>query len=1099
MRLSFRMQRCVFFIPFFILTLLLPPFLNAQVDTASVVGAVKDPSGAAISNAQVTLTNVATGEKQTTNANTGGNYAFPYVRVGSYEISAEASGFKRAVVTGIVLNVQDRKEVDIALQLGTTNQEIRVNESEPLLDTQTADVGHVTDAQQVQDLPLNGRRYDQLSLLTAGVNVTTPGFVSRAEGVFSVNGNSSTQNNFVLDGGDNNSYTTNLQDQSAQNVQPAVDSLAQFKLQTRDYDVEYGRNAGGVINATIKSGTNGFHGDVYEFLRNDKLDANDFFLNAAGQPRALYQQNQFGATLGGPIRKNRTFFFVNYEGTRINQGTTLIGTVPTPLMRQGNFTELATPPTSPTVPGLSQFSNCITGGVVNTGCIDPVAAKIFALYPMPNTNLSQEGVPGGFSGNNYITAAAYRRNSDEGAVRIDHKIGDRDNVYGHLVIFDLRLDKPGIFTALNPIADGTLDSTSGINLSRGTNISLAWVHTFSPSLVNDAHFTFDRSASHSKPAPLGDYVAPQFGLVGIPNFGPSISGGLPEMDVSGFSQLGSPRWLPQNQFAQIWQFKDAVTYIKGTHSLKAGFEWRRDADNFLDLSANRGFYNFSGQYTGQGITDFLLGLPTNQELESLDIAHVYRDGVNWFVGDTWRTTNKLTINYGLRYEYTSPLYERDNHVTNFLPSTGALYTVPSNASGTYARTTVHPDYSKFAPRVGIAYQITPKLVWRAGAGIYFQSYYRYGSESQTALNPPFLTDHAINNAPTEAPPLLLQNGFPSNFLAPVSITDIAAVSQLQLRTIDPHLVPSTIYQGSFGFQYSLANTWLVEANYVWNQARHLWTLSNLNQGDLVTPGQAPVFPYPQYMQGSLPTFIENLESNANSNYNALQLVLDHRMSHGFLIHAAYTHSKAMSQVSDFEAGLRGIQNRYDLKDEWGLWDNDTPDRFVGSFTYELPIGRGHNINPSGFWGQVVGGWQANAIVTYASGQPIAIGIPFDNSGTGTGSRPNCVTPTANFHQSINQWINPTAYAQPAQYFFGTCSPTPGPRAPGISTWDTSLFKKFPISEMKYFEFRAEFFNTWNTPQFGTPSDTTINTPGFGAITSLAIPPRQIQFALKFYF
>jgi hypothetical protein len=1074
--------------------------LRAQVDTASIVGIVKDPSGAAVSGARVTVTNDATGEQSTVSSGDGGNYIFPYLRVGTYTVSVEAAGFKKAVVSDIKLDVQDRKQVDVSLELGTATQTTTVTAITPLLDTQTADVGHVTDSQQVQDLPLNGRRYDQLSLLTAGVNEPTPSFQGRAEGVFSINGNSSTQNNFVLDGGDNNSYTTNLQDQSAQSVQPPVDSLAEFKIQTRDYNVEYGRSAGGVINASVKSGTNGFHGDAYEFLRNDHLDANDFFLNAAQQPRAIYQQNQFGGTLGGPIRKNKTFFFLGYEGTRINQGNTLVGTVPTPLMREGNFTELASPPTSPSIAGLGPFAGCINGGIVKSTCIDPVAAKIFALYPLPNTNLAEEGVPGAFTGNNYITSAKSIRNSDAGVARIDQRFGDSDSVYGHLVIFDLRRNLPGIFSAIDPIADGTLGSTDGINLDRGTSITLAWIHTFSPALFNDAHFTFNRAASHSEPDALGNYVAPQFGLTGIPNFGPATSGGLPEIDISGFQQLGSPRWLPQSQFAQVWQIKDAVTYVKGTHALKAGFEWRRDADNFTDLCCTRGFYNFSGQYTGQGLTDFLLGLPANQELENLDVAHIYRDGVSWFVGDTWRTTSRLTINYGLRYEYTSPLYERDNHVTNFLPSTGALYTVPSNASGAYGRTTVHPVYDNFAPRVGLAYQITPKLVWRAGAGIYYSSYYRYGSESQTALNPPFLTDHAVNNSPTQAPPLLLQNGFPANFLNPVAITDIAAVSQLQLRTVDPNLKPSTTYEYSFGFQYALFNDWMIEAAYVGNQSRHLWDLSNLNQGNLINPGSPPVFPYPEYVVNGLPTFIENLESASNANYNALQITVDKKISNGLLIHAGYVHSKAMSQVSDFEAGLRGNpQNRYDRTNEWALWDNDTPDRFVASITYILPVGPGQRYNPEGVAGKIVGGWQVNSIITYSAGQPIVVGIPFDLSGTGTGSRPNCLPVSGGFNRTINDWLNAAQFAQPAPYYFGTCSATPGPRAPGIKNWDFSLFKRFPVTETKSIEFRAEFFNIWNTPQFSSPSNTTINTVGFGQITSLALSPRQIQFALKFYF
>jgi len=492
-------------------------------------------------------------------------------------------------------------------------------------------------------------------------------------------------------------------------------------------------------------------------------------------------------------------------------------------------------------------------------------------------------------------------------------------------------------------------------------------------------------------------------------------------------------------------------------------------------------------------------LPNHEELENLNVAHIYRNRLNWFASDTWRATKTLTINYGVRYEYASPLFERQNHATNFDPSLnngqGGLYTVPANASGTFERTTVHPVQNNFAPRVGFAYQVTPKFVLRGGAGIYFASYYRYGSESQLALNPPFLTDHQINNSPTETPPLLLQNGFPSGFLDPVSVNDIAAVSQLQLRTINSHIVPSKIYQGSFGVQYSLANNWLLETTYAWNLGRHLWNLTNLNQGDLVTPGSPPVFYFPNFMQGDLPTFIEFLDSNANSNYNALQVTLDKRMSGGLAVHAAYTFSKALSQVSDFEAGLVGTQDRYHL--QYGYWDNDTPNRFVGSFTYQLPFGKGHTFASSGVAGAILGDWQLNAIATYSSGQPITIGTPFNGTNTGGGQFPNCIAP-AHIHQTIDHWLDPNAYTQPAQYTFGNCSATPGPRLPGISTWDMSLFKMFPITETMNVQFRVEAFNIWNTPQFGGPSNT-INTTTFGQISSLASPPRQLQLALKFYF
>jgi hypothetical protein len=335
---------------------------------------------------------------------------------------------------------------------------------------------------------------------------------------------------------------------------------------------------------------------------------------------------------------------------------------------------------------------------------------------------------------------------------------------------------------------------------------------------------------------------------------------------------------------------------------------------------------------------------------------------------------------------------------------------------------------------------------------------------------------------------------------------VAQVSQLFIRAIDTNLKPSTIYEGSYGFQYSVTNSWVIEADYVFNQARHLWDLSNENQPNLVTPGKPAVIPFPLFVQGTSPTHIEWLSSVSNSNYNALQIAADKRFSRGLTFHGVYTWSKARSQVSDFEAGLRGVQDRYHRQHEWGYWDNDTPQRFVASGTYQLPIGQGHRFAPSGILEKAVGDWQLNAITTFASGQPVTVGITSDNSLTGSGSRPNCNTPTPGFRRSLADWVNPTGYSAPALYTFGNCSPTPGPRAPGISLVDMSLFKNFVFTEAKYLQFRVEAFNAINKPQFAPPSnltwDTVNNVPvsGFGAVTStIPFKYRQIQFALKFYY
>ena len=1095
-----------------LLALLCGGLASAQIDTATLVGTVQDPTGAVVPGATVTAINTATNVTQTATTDAGGEYVITGLLVGTYSVTVEATGFKKFVLNGITLNVQDRKEVGARLQVGAVSETVQVEGSVPLLQTQTANEGPVIGSQQVVDLPLNGRQYDTLALLAPGATVTVPHQTARAEGVFVVNGNESFQNNFILDGIDNNSFSTNLQEQSAQVVQPAVDSLAEFKMQTRTYDAEFGRNAGSEIIASIKSGTNNFHGDGYEFLRNASLDANNFFLNRAGVPKPRFQQNQFGATLGGPIRKDHTFFFLNYEGTRINEGTADLGTVPTPLMRQNNFTELSPMPTSPSIAGLSQFANCLSGGILNPNCIDPAAAKVFALYPMPNTSLAQQGVAGGFVGNNYITAPTETHNTDQGSVRIDHKFGEADSLFGHFAVFDLRQFIPGIFAPVNAIADGALNTTQGNNDDRGTSIALSWTHVLRSNLVNDARVGFNRIASHSSQAPFGQNVNSQFGINGVP-VNSTFTGGLPEIDVAGFSQLGSPRWLPQNQFSQVWQFVDTLNYIRGSHNIKTGVEIRRDSDNFLDICCNRGYFNFNGQYTGQGMTDFLLGQPFQVGLTSLNIVHQYQDGRAGFVQDTWRTTSKLTFNYGLRYEFVTPTIERNNHITNFDPTLnngqGGLFTVSPTATGLKARTTIDPYYKSFAPRFGFAYQVSDKLVLRGGGGIFWQGYDRHGSDSNTSLNAPFLTDNEPFFSSGNAPAITLQGGFPNGFLNPVDINNINAVKLLFLRTESGKLRPTYVEQASLGFEYSVAPNTIVGASYVGNAAHRLWLFRDLNQGIITTPGQTPVIPFPLFSVSGVDTPVEWLDSVGNSSYNALQVKAERRWSNGLSFLVSYVWSKSMTDMeewlatnSDYSSYGRGSlgQDSHNLKAEKALGLSDVPHRLVTSFSYALPVGKGHSLAGSGFLGKVLEKWQANGIVTYAAGQPIEINLPFDTSNTGGfhDFRPNCIATPSGFTPNVNQWLQASAYAVPAANTFGSCGPAPGPRAPGLRNWDFSLFKQIPLSESKRFEFRAEFFNLFNTTQFGAPNST-LTTPTFGQIATLDVHAREIQVALKFYF
>jgi hypothetical protein len=1091
--------------------------LRAQIDSGSITGTVTDHSGAAVSGATVTVINEGTGVSSVATTGANGEYVVTSLKVGKYTVSVEQAGFQKSTHTGIVLDVQDRKQVDATLELGAVSQEVKVTGDVPLLQTESAGVGQVIAAQTIVDLPLNGRLYDQLALLVPGVTIDTPRQQGRGEGVFDVNGNWGTQNNYILDGVDNNSFSESLQEGSAQVVIPAVDSLSEFRLQTRTYDAEFGRNAGSVVNATTKSGTNQIHGDVYEFLRNSDLDANNFFLNEVGQPKPEFRQNQYGFTLGGPVYipkiyhgRNKTFWFGNYEGTRVNQGTTLIGTVPTPLMREGNFSELPQSISSPTASGLGGFSGCIQNKVVVASCVDPVAAKLLSLYPLPNLNTGQEGVPGSFTGNNYISSPTYTTKRDAGAIKVDHSISPSDNIFGRFTTNDTTLVDPGILYGFNPIADGGEQAVTGRTRNRGTNAAFGWTHVFSPSLLNDFRAGYNRIASHDEPLEFGQNVSAQYGTFGVP-FNPIYSGGLPSLSISGFTNLGAPTSNPQDQYSGVWQYRDGLTWIHGSHTFKFGGEWRRDSEIFLDLNYNRGYFQFTGQYSGSAFSDFLLGLPTQTGLETVTIPHLYQNGLAFFAQDTWKVNQKLTVNYGVRYEYVSPQFDRSNQITNFIPTLndgqGGLETVSPDASGTYNRTLVQPWRLGFVPRLGLAYQLTSRLVFRAGGGYFMQGYDRHGGESMTALNPPFLVDQDQTYTPNSAPAILLKNGFPPNYIVPVSIDNQSQIDTLFIKAEAGNLRPAMVGQISANFQYSVSKNTMLEVGYVGNNAHHLWQFLNYNQGIITTPGEAPVLPYPAFGTPGSPSTIEWLQSSGNSNYNALQAKLERRFSNGLSYLISYAWSKGLSDVveglatdgaADAYGRLPVPQNTHDLNNEKALFLGDTPQRLVGSATYALPAGRGHKFAGSGIPSYILGGWQANAIATYASGQPIGLMTATDPSGTTFHvERPNC-NGNVPFSQSITEWLNPADYSTPAQYNFGNCGVTPGPRTPGIKNWDASLFRRFDVTEHAYFQFRAEFFNLFNTAQFEGPNPV-VGTPSFGQISAVQVAPREIQFALKFYF
>lgn len=1084
-----------------------------QIDTGSIVGTVRDSSGAIIPKTTVTATNDATNISLTTITNEAGDYQISAVRVGTYSVKATAAGFSAQLVKDIVIDVQSRALVNFTLQVGQVSEVVEVQASTPLLQSQSADIGGVVQERQIKDLPLNGRRYADLALLEPGIQRNLTNTNNTAPDRFSSNGNLETQNYFSLDGVDNNSGSTNLQEGSTQTVQPPPDALQEFRVQTRTYSAEFGTAAGAVINASIKSGSNQFHGDVWEFVRNNRFDSNTFFNNAGGVPRGHFSQNQFGGTIGGPVIKNKTFFFFDMQNLTSRKATTTTSAVPTPLMKQGNFTELKPTLADSNVAGQS---GCVVANIINPRCIDPVGQKLLALYPDPNipSAVAQEGKSGSWTGApNYQFQYAVPTDTLTYDVRIDHNLNTNNRIFGRFSNYTVdRQDPP--WTG-NPIAgNGNFATQYHI---RGKSLALSWTSVLTPSMVNEVRGGFSRDYAHSDPIglTLGQSNASDYGLTGIPN-GPQDAG-IPPINITGLQRLGTAPWRPQVQIAQVWQLLDTLSWLKGNHSFKFGFEHRHTSDNFLDAQSLQGQITSSGIFTGNvgiGVPDFLLGDVSAASFTTPTIVHNYQYSFNFFAQDSWRLRPNLTVNYGVRYELYSPLLNHQNQVANFSPANGGTL-IQATSGDWYARALVHPDRNNFAPRVGFSYQPMRRLAVRGGYGIFYQETVRIGSESVLAENPPYYVDQSIaqSNGST-TPSFILRNGFPPFSSSNYDLTKTTVHAQ------DPNQRTPYVQQVSFGTQYEFSESTVIDMSYVGNFGRKENRLRNANQG-LVTGfvNGAPVtlFPYTNLSSnvntlGGNHSFLELATNDGNTNYNGLLVSLRRRYSKGLTYGVSYTWSHNFSDYVDNLTGGSTPANAYNYRPERSNSPFDTTHRFAGNAVWSLPIGKGGMIlNGNGMGSRLIGGWQINSIVTLQTGTPFTVTAP-DESNTGGShqSRANCIAdPFAGTTSDPSQivgagatgrFLNPAAFAIPALGTFGNCAPRSF-HGPGLENVDLSVFKQFLITERWKVEFRSEFFNSFNHANFTNPSASTspASLGSFGRIFNTVTDPREIQFALKLYF
>jgi hypothetical protein len=1188
--------------------ILLASLCWAQKDTGSIVGTVRDKSGAVVPGASVTVTDVERGTTFQTTTKGSGEYVAGPLKVGSYRVVFEKAGFKKTSVGPVELNLQERPSVDVTLQVGGIHEQVTVTTQGPQLETENSDLGQVVTGRRITTLPLNGRNYAQLAQLSVGVAPAEPG--SRAEKTFgfSANGARALQNNFLLDGIDNNANLGDLLNETTYVIQPSVDAIGEFKVQTNSYSAEFGRGNGAIMNAVIKSGTNQIHGDVYEFVRNEKFDARNAFDQFGRQP---YKQNQFGFTIGGPIIKNRTFFFGDYEGLRVRQATPILGVIPTPDMVGGNFTENLTnipamavdpntgePTNNPAVDcggnptfvgeifntrqtqvsGLNLNGFCgvpiSSGGNLNvfpSGLIDPLAARLAVLFPSPNTQLG---------GANLLVEPVRKETRNNFDIRVDHKIGQKDDAFVRFSYEDQPSEIPAPF---NNVLDGG-GFFDGIEDNSYRSVALSEVHVFTPNVINELRVGYNRINAHRFQLNFDKNIAgdPAFGInyPGIP-FGP-LNGGLPEIDFSdGTTTIGSSTFLPSKEIQNSYVLTENLTWIRGRHSLKFGTEIRREQFTIFQPAASRGNLGFGSEFTdnpaapssgGSAFASMLLGIPDFGEITSLHNVDYRRQIYAGYAQDDFRVTSRLTLNLGLRYEFFSTIKEAHDEAATFdfasqsllVPKGQDLQLTPILAasipiSRTGSRGLIDPDLNNFAPRVGWAYQITNKLVLRSGYGIFYGGQENGPfSNPSPGFNPPFFSIEAFNTqcgAESANPGAgqvdcsirnfnVMANGFPS--------TSLSDPNAPVLFSVDPHLRTPYNQQWHLGLQYQLPAETVLEVSYAGSRGLKLFAFFNGNQA-VPTPDQTAAFAPRRPVKKSLPgagpcdlatpdncdpafdTTINTFRSNAFSNYHSLQARLEKRMTHGLQFQASYTYSHALDNASSANLGSFATGDFRDQrfpKMEYGNADFDVRHRFVLSYSYELPFGKGKKFggNATGVVNQVIGGWEVAGITSASTGNyftPTDIATDLSNSDGGgdvaSSARPDRVG-------------DPNAKPCIADTLFNTCAfvtnTTLGTfgdagrniiRGPGFQNWDFSIFKDFSVSERYRFEFRAEFFNVWNhvnpqlfpskflfdnpatdhdvdlpSGQSGCPIDNLNANCAWGFAQS-ARDPRFIQFALKFYF
>jgi len=1079
----------------------------AQQVSAAITGQVTDPSGAPIVGANVTARDLDRGTTFTDQTNSEGSYNFPRVPPGRYEVKATAKGFQTAMRSGLELAMNQTAKADFAMTLGQVSETVEVTAAAPLLQTQSTEVGQIIDSRTNEDLPLATRNYIQLTLLAPGSIHPDPssfknGQTTGGSGRPNVNGNREQANNFMLDGLDNNQVSDNLAGYT-----PGVEAIQEFNEITLTAPADFGNYMGAIISTTIKSGTNSYHGSAFEFFRNDKLNANEWSNNFNGAARAAMRWNSFGGAFGGPIKKDKLFFFADYQGSRLDTPTSISSTsVLTQAERNGDLSALSTPIYNPYSVNASGARDIFSGNVIPASMINPITSKIInsSAYPLPNNGTGLI--------NNFQYGHHSAINGNQGDVKVDWNKSDKDHIFG-------RYSQSGLS---NPSTNTYQLAYDGFNESPTHTGVLDWTRTLSSSLVNEARVGVNYVNIHNGSA-----------LNSLTNFPSSVgfvdapTSFLPSLNLSGGEASSFGTANNEQLFSNaVIQYEDTMIWNKGSHSIHFGFQGYHYRMNTYYAGNNgaAGFMTFNGWYStqvagnspggtngGLGEADFLMGLPSDLGIGITTGTWGQRsDSFGSFVQDNWRLTPSLTLNLGLRWELHTPWIEVNNRVANFDLVTGQELIANQNGASR-ALYNQYNGITNFQPRIGFAWNPSNgKLVVRGG---YTLSNYLEGTGTNLRLtmNPPFSEEHEFNytgsNYSQALPPSTLSEGF-SPF---ASGGGTAGLSGATLRVWDPNVRPAVSNQWNLTIQQQVTPTLTVAAAYVGQRSTHLmvpmpYFQRVLNSDGTVSPTR--------YLAGN-PTLLSEIgqisgtASIGNQSYNSLQLVAQQRLSNGLQFNLAYTYSKCMTDNLGYygQGGQTAqvnwyAQNIYNEAAEWGPCDYDAKSNFVANAVYALPFGHkqkfGANMNKVA--DAIAGGWQLSGILSLHTGFPLSIGGS-DASGTGSrGARADCVAPADVYGRQNSplggyQWFNPADFAATKAGTFGSCG-VGTVRGPGLKTLDLNLAKTFAITEHQNLEFRAEAINFTNTPILNAPNNYLGSTLGLLQSSQGA---RNIQFALKYSF